>query len=254
MKYYECLLRGDFSSLKLLSDDKRVHVMKALSALSKYLGVYDGFRALVRNYGLKWVGRNSDDLIIDRLTKVVSYDDLVEWIRRVKEAVPDYAVFMDFIAATGLRYKEAVNSWNLIIMLAGEGRLGDYYRVENEVLEHFRFKETFIRRSKKAFISFTPEGLIREVAESKPLTLDTLQNRVKRRGLRLRFGDIREFHASILTKYLRQPEIDFLHGRVSTSVFMRNYFNPAWISDLRDRTLKAAKEILKILDRSDEGS
>jgi len=49
----------------------------------------------------------------------------------------------------------------------------------------------------------------------------------------------------MLIKYLRQPEIDFIHGRGSTSVFMRNYFNPAWISDLKERTLKAAEEILE---------
>ena len=42
----------------------------------------------------------------------------------------------------------------------------------------------------------------------------------------------------------KPPEIDFLQGRVSSSVFMRNYFNPAWITDLRERTLKAAEEIL----------
>jgi len=43
---------------------------------------------------------------------------------------------------------------------------------------------------------------------------------------------------------LTPPEIDFLHGRVSASVFMRNYFNPAWITDLAQRTLKAIEEIL----------
>lgn len=43
----------------------------------------------------------------------------------------------------------------------------------------------------------------------------------------MRFGDVREVWASVMPKHLRQPEIDFLQGRVSTSVFMRNYFNPA---------------------------
>jgi len=245
LKYSDCLLNRDFSSLKVLSDDKRVHVMKALSALSKYLGVYDDFKALVRNYGLKWAGRSGDDLIIERLTKVINQNDVIEWIKRVKGIAPDYAAFMDFMAATGLRYEEAVNSWNLIITLAGEGRLEDYYKVEDEVLEHFRFKEKFIRRSKKAFISFVREDLIKDIKASKTLTLNVLPNRIKRRGLRLRFGDIREFHASILTKHLRQPEIDFLHGRVSTSVFMRNYFNPAWIQDLKKRALKASQSILE---------
>jgi hypothetical protein len=33
-------------------------------------------------------------------------------------------------------------------------------------------------------------------------------------------------------------EIDFLQGRTSASVFMRNYFNPALISDLKERVFK----------------
>jgi len=37
-----------------------------------------------------------------------------------------------------------------------------------------------------------------------------------------------------MTKYLKESEINFLHGRVSASIFMQNYFNPAWISDLKE--------------------
>lgn len=62
---------------------------------------------------------------------------------------------------------------------------------------------------------------------------------------RQRFSNVRELHATLVIKYLRQPEIDFIRGRVSTSVFMRNYFNPAWIGDLKERTLKASKEIME---------
>ncbi|RLG89689.1 MAG: hypothetical protein DRO36_07395 [Candidatus Hecatellales archaeon] len=194
---------------------------------------------------MTWTGRNGDDLIIKRLTRIVDADEILEWIRNVKAACPEYAVFLDLMAATGLRYEEAVNCWNLIIRLNGENRLEEYYRAEAEVLEHFRFKEIFIRRSKKAFISFAAKELIEKITGSKPLSAYVLPNRIKRKGLRQRFSDIREFHASVLTRYLRQPEIDFLHGRVSTSVFMRNYFNPAWIKDLKKRTLQAAEEILK---------
>ena len=65
---------------------------------------------LVRNYGLKWAGKSGDDLIIARLTKAVNGDEILDWVRRVKEETPEYAVFMDFMATTGLRYEEAVNS------------------------------------------------------------------------------------------------------------------------------------------------
>ena len=247
LRFHECLLRGDFTALLEMSGDKRVHVMKALSSLSKFLGVYDYFRFLVRNYGLKWTNGGGDDLIIARLTRTVD-EDVLKWVRNVKNMVSDYAAFMDFLVVTGLRYEEAVNSWNLIIRLSRENGLGQYYRVENEILEHFRFKSLFIRRSKKVFISFVPRNLVVRIAAFKPLTVNVLPERIKRRGLRRRFGDVREFWASYMTKYLRQPEIDFLQGRVSTSVFMRHYFNPVWISDLKERTFKGIRVMLRELE------
>jgi hypothetical protein len=109
-RFAHCLLGRDFSELRRLSDDKMVHVLKVLSALAKFLGVYDDFKRLRRNYGLKWGGKSSDDLIIARLTKVVDESELCEWIRKVKAAIPSYAVFMDFITSTGLRYEEAINA------------------------------------------------------------------------------------------------------------------------------------------------
>jgi len=246
VKYHECLLKADLHPLMGLSEHKRAHVLKALSALSKWMGIYGFFKGLVKDYGLKWSPGGRDDLMIARLVKGEP-EGILEWMRRVKAEAPGYACFIDFMATTGLRYEEAINSWNLIIRLKAEGRLEEYYVVERNVLEHFRYRSLFLRRSKKVFISFVKENLIEEIAEAPPLTPYILINRVKRRGLRQRFGDIREYHATVLTRHLTQPEIDFLQGRVSTSVFMRHYFNPAWISDLQERTLKATEEILRRL-------
>ena len=110
-------------------------------------------------------------------------------------------------------------------------------------MEHFRFKEVFIRRTKKAFVSFIPKELVLKVSKNRPLNLYSVQSKVRRRCKRLAFGDIREVHATLSTKHLRESEIDFLHGRVSTSVFMRNYFNPALISDLKERMFKTIEEL-----------
>lgn len=95
----------------------------------------------------------------------------------------------------------------------------------------------------KAYVSFVPSNLIKRVSEHEALTKNAIQKRIQRADLPSRFGDIREAHGSLLTKYLRQAEIDFLHGRVSASVFMRNYFNPALVGDLQERTFKAVKDI-----------
>jgi intergrase/recombinase len=131
------------------------------------------------------------------------------------------------------------------VKLSREDKLKEYYDGDREVLEHFRFKETFLRRTKKAFISFVPKELVQRIASNKLLNPYTIQTKVKRKTGQLRFGDIREIHGTLLTRFLNEVEINFLHGRVSSSVFMRNYFNPAWISDLKERTFKAVSSLVQ---------
>jgi hypothetical protein len=87
--------------------------------------------------------------------------------------------------------------------------------------------------------------LITNISNKKLLTANVIQKKVQRTIGKLRFGDIREIHGTLLTKHLNEVEINFLHGRVSSSVFMRNYFNPVWISDLRERTFQAVRAIMQ---------
>lgn len=247
-KFADVLLEDNYRRLFQFSEDKRSHILRALSALAKYLGVYEDFRKNVKAYGLTWSGRNGDDRIIARLTKVVDPNEVFEWIKQVKELNPDFEDFMDLMAFTGLRLVEAVRCYNLIIGLAREGRLSEYYNEKNSCLEHYKFKDLFIRSSKKAFISFVPKGLIDRIAENqRTLTVEQIQSRIKRQPMKSRFSDIREAHATFMTKYLRPSEIDFLHGRVSSSIFMRNYFNPALISDLKERVFKGINEIKALI-------
>jgi hypothetical protein len=66
---------------------------------------------------------------------------------------------------------------------------------------------------------------------------------VQRLGIPQRFGDIREAHGTFFVKYLKESEINFLHGRVTNNVFMANYFNPSLIADLRSRVFQGIIEI-----------
>jgi intergrase/recombinase len=214
--------------------------------LSKFLGVYEIFKQLVKNYGLTWTGRSKDDIVIERISRVKDPGEIFEWIKQVKRARSELCEFLDFMAISGLRLEEAVNSYNLIVTLSGEDKLNEYYNVKAETLEHFRYKEIFIRPTKKAFISIVPKEFVEKIAENIALkSAVAVQKRVQHQGLKLRFGDMREAHASFMTKYLKQPEIDFLHGRVSTNVFMANYYNPKLVEDLRTRAEQGIAEILR---------
>lgn len=241
-QYQDCLFERDLSRIRDLPNSVRPNMLKALSALAKFTGRYDDWKALIKSYGLVWTGRSSDDIFIDRLTKIKDPEEIWTWIKNVKLDVPDLCSFVDLMAVSGLRFIEAVNSYNLIIDLEAKSKLGDYYR--EEALEHFRFKDMFLRKSKKAFVSFVPSEIVSLICQSSKLkSADAIQQRVRSHGLLLRFGDIRETTATYLTKFLKPPEIDFLQGRVSQSVFMSNYFNPALISDLKARAFQGVHEI-----------
>ena len=247
-KYYQCLLNMNLQPLLGMSNCKRVHVMRALSNLAKFLGVYDDYRRLIRKYGLSWKPKTSDEYIIARLTKVRNPHEIFEWVKAVRLNVPKLKDFMELLAFSGMRLIEALNSYNLIIELAKQNKLNQYYNEKWEALEHFRFKEVFLRKSKKAFISFVPKDLVERIAFNEKIpSRHAVEKRVESVGLKVRFSDVREAHATLLTKYLRQPEIDFLHGRVSTNVFMQNYFNPALIGDLKERVFKAIREIQTLI-------
>jgi hypothetical protein len=240
-RYFKCLERMDLTDVSLCESGKRRMILSSLSNLAKFLGIYDNWRSTVRRYGIKWIEVGvKDKRMIDRLTKVSDANDVYNWVKEVKANNPELNDFIDLMAITGLRLVEAVNSYNLIIKLAKEGKLSEYYNSDKQVLEHFKFKDIFLRKGKKAMISFVPKQLIDRISLNEPLPSEfAIGKRVKN----ARFSDLREAHASILTKYLSQPEIDFLHGRVGTTVFMQNYFNIALISDIKQRIFKAIAEI-----------
>jgi hypothetical protein len=52
-KFYGVLENEDAKCLLNLSVETRQHAMKSLSSLSKYLGIYDKWQAIIKRYQLK---------------------------------------------------------------------------------------------------------------------------------------------------------------------------------------------------------
>lgn len=214
--------------------------------MAKFLGCYEEYKRLLKTYGIKWSGKSADDLVIERLIRTTDPDQVWTWVKEVKQKIPSLSTFMDFISITGLRLEEAVNSWNLIVALSKEGGLNTYYNADWECLEHFRFRQFFIRRTKKAFISFLPKEIVDSMSLLQPFKSKfSVIQKLRLKGIRQRFSDIREAHNSILVRHLSQSEIDFLAGRTSASVFMANYFNPKLVDDLKHRVFQAIIDILQ---------
>ena len=95
-KYHQCLLRHDFTEISNLKDGARHNAMNGLAALSKYLGMHEEFKLLVKNYSLRWGWRSAEDLIIDRITKVQNPNEVFDWKKQVKQARPVLSEFMAF--------------------------------------------------------------------------------------------------------------------------------------------------------------
>lgn len=241
-RYLHCLTSMDLSSIANESVSKRRLIMASLSNLAKFLGIYDQWKQTVHKFGIKWVTMDvKDKRIIDRLVRKANPDVVYGWVREVKAKHPEYSNFMDFVAITGIRLNEAIESWNLIKTV---DNLNDYYDSEKEMLMHYKYPEKFMRKGKKVFISFAPKSMIEKIRNSYQIPISSRHViRHTLEGLGTRFSDLREAYASLITKYLNQTEIDFIQGRVGTSVFMQNYFNPALISDLKERVFKGIAEI-----------
>ncbi len=246
-KNYGYLLQtGNLNIIHSFSDGKRSATIKALCTLSKFLGMHTEFSAMIKNFGLKWAGRSDDDVIIDRLSKNSDVKPLIEWILKARK-IGELTHLIDLIVSTGLRLIEAIECYRLIITLTQQGTLSSYYNSERQLFEHFRFKSVFIRNSKKVFISFVPYRIVAEIAKvEKPVSYDRTQKLAECHLKKLRFADLRELFASISVKNLRESEIDFLQGRISSRVFLRNYFNPQFIGDLQKRAIQNAEELLTL--------
>jgi intergrase/recombinase len=122
-----------------------------------------------------------------------------------------------------MRRTEAINSFNLIIDLDSQGKLGEYYNSELNVLEHYKHK-VFLRGTKNAYISFVSKDLIEQICLSTKISYYAFHSRLDRKHIPLRFKELRSYHNNYLRKQgIISELVDVLAGRVPKSVFARHY-------------------------------
>lgn len=147
------------------------------------------------------------------------------WIKQLQPILNDNErLFLRFLATTGLRKTEGINSFNLIIELKSKGKLCEYYNSELSVAEHFKYAKVFLRGTKNCYISFIPKALIDEISTSQPVSYYALHSRLDRKHIKLRLKELRSYHSSYLRKNgIISELVDVLAGRVPKSVFARHY-------------------------------
>jgi hypothetical protein len=244
MKYAYILDTGDARHLLELSHEKRIHIMKSLSALAKYSGRYHKWQQIRQSFQLKW--SNSDSLKAFNLifNKENDLDHMLSWLRDTCSMLSwQYSDVLMFNTLTGLRPSEAYISIRLI-----HDSLENYLNNDTGILEHFRFPH-FIRRTKKAYISIVNDRILGTArSANKDVSYNQLKLQFKRRGI----DDIHMlFCRKIFATYLRiqgveQEIIDLLQGRIPHNVFVRHYFRPSFVKENEKVTTSLEKLYKKI--------
>jgi hypothetical protein len=226
IKYTSILDTGDAKQLLELKNDKRIHVMKSLSALAKYTGRYDTWQQIRQSFQLRWSNGDSMQAFSSIFNRERDLDQMLEWLTQTSSLLPQkYSDVLIFNTLTGLRPSEACLSIKLI-----QSNLEMYLNQESRIVEHFKFPE-FMRRTKKAYISIMNDNIL-NLAKLAPrhLTYNQLKLQFKRAGVSsMHMLYCRKIFATYLRlEGIEQEIIDLLQGRIPRNVFVRHYFRPSF--------------------------
>ena len=223
-EYSHVLSKYDANGLLLLSNEKRIHVMKSLATLSKYLGCYDQWRKIIQRYQLKWSNEDNTEVFSDIMgNNGNSYNSMIQWLKDTCSKLSShYGNILLYNTLTGLRPDEACKS---IILLQKER--DNYLRKDLMILEHFKYPDIFLRRTKKAYISIVTDSMLELAKKCSSCGYNALRLAVKRKGLEMNMAFCRKIFATHLrNKGIGQEVIDLLQGRTPKSVFVRHYYRP----------------------------
>jgi hypothetical protein len=231
------LLTGDAKVLTTLPSAQRRHAMEGLAALSKYTGCYDVWKGIREKYQLRWSNSEQENLkfFTNYMAGKGNFDEMLEWLKDAMSKLPTHAAnVLLFNTLTGLRPTEAVISIQLI-----KSKSEKYVNEETEMLEHFRYPELFIRKTKKAYITAFNDVILEAAEAADTSSCKAVRSQLKRRGVGSHLKYCRALFATYLRKQGIESEvIDIYQGRVPTSIFAAHYLKTN-IQDYRNRILKA---------------
>jgi intergrase/recombinase len=149
---------------------------------------------------------------------------MLKWLKNIRSQIPqNYYNILIYCTLTGLRPTESFSSINLI-----KTDLDNYLDKDQMILEHIRYPEIFIRKTKKAYISIVNETIIQIAKDTKEKSsYNSMRCYFKRRRISFKPYYCRKIFATYLrTNGVEQEIIDLLQGRLPKSVFLRYYYRP----------------------------
>ncbi len=239
VKYQKHLLNLDtISDLMTFSPNKRLHIMKALSSLSKFLGYSDVWQLAIKRHNIKWSTGNNSFEVFDKIVNQTNYSDMLEWIKKATEVLPaSQSNIIIFNTLTGLRPNEVIKC---IGLLHQDSEL--YWNKEKSLLEHYKFPNEFIRKTKNVFVSVVDQSIIDIALKcSTKTSYNSLKLNLKERNIEMNMYYCRKVFATYLRNKGIEPEIiDLLQGRISSSVFVNHYYRP----DMNEIITKRIRPVL----------
>jgi intergrase/recombinase len=244
VKRYSHLLNADSNlrELELLNDAVKNNEIKSLLILTKYNGCYSEFKARLKQFGIKASKPSSLDAFLRILN--ASESDILDYYHRIQPILRDNErLFSKFLLHSGLRVGEAVASFNLIIELAHNSKLSEYYNNDWQCLMHFKFKDTFIRGTKNCYLTFITKYFLEEISHSEPITYFAIKKRLQRNKQPLRLDEFRDFYGThLINNGILEAEQNLVCGRIPISIFIRHYWSPK-LKELGSRIFTALEKI-----------
>ena len=115
-QFASVLQTGNAQSLLQLAPNKRIHVMKALASLSRFLGSYDVWLQIRQRYNLHWSTGNENLSTFQRFfDDSKTMDTMLQWVKNTLEVLPaQMGEAIKWSTLTGLRPAESLQAIRLI--------------------------------------------------------------------------------------------------------------------------------------------
>jgi intergrase/recombinase len=241
-KWSHLLFSGQLSVIEGVAGQR--HILMALANLSKFLGCYGWFRKIKEDSGLHW-GRKSSSSIFEKIYGQET-EGIVDWLKDCERVLSyeDYFA-LKWLAISGLRTGEGYKSLELV---KKEG-LERYLNKEILVLEHFRYPNLFMRRTKNCYLSVVDEEILDELQDYRGKTKYwKLRKTLRRHGIEVRTYDLRKEWATFMVMNgIPESVVDLCQGRLGTSIFQQSYFRPNML-ELVEKVRKVLKKYMKMLE------
>jgi hypothetical protein len=244
-RYSHILEESNGQDLVTLSNDNRLHAMKALSSLSKYMGCYDSWKDIVQRYQLKWSTEDSVQTFQNISNAHKDLSSMIAWVKEMHFQLPkSYGNILIFDTLTGLRPQEACESIRLL-----KNDFDNYINRQKDsmTLEHFKYPQ-FIRRTKKAYVSIINDQILETVKCCGEHSYNAVRLYIKKKGLEMHMAFCRKIFATHLRNQGVESEIiDLLQGRSPKSVFARHYFKPDFSHNKIKESINSLHDLVTVM-------